>query len=94
MQRRVKNNLDFNISHYSHRLSKALGPHKVGENELQGPSYRFTAHPNQQVQSMATTDNFLITGTSGEIYGWDWKVVTSSKAKSKVAWMIQIPVNK
>lgn len=75
-------------------LSKALGPHKVEENELQGPSYRFTAHPNQQVQSMATTDNFLITGTSGEIYGWDWKVVTSSKAKSKVSWMIQIPVNK
>ncbi|XP_076674117.1 THO complex subunit 6 [Andrena cerasifolii] len=75
-------------------LSKALGPHKVEENELQGPSYRFTAHPNQQVQSMATMDNFLITGTSGKIYGWDWKVVTSSKAKSKVSWMILIPVNK
>ncbi|XP_076653572.1 THO complex subunit 6 [Halictus rubicundus] len=76
-------------------LSKALGPHKVEENELQGPTYQFTAHPNQQVMSMASTDAFLATGSSGEIYGWNWKMVTSSKApKIKVSWMVQLPVNK
>ncbi|XP_076756137.1 THO complex subunit 6 [Xylocopa sonorina] len=76
-------------------LSKALGPHKVEENELQGPNYHFAAHPNQHVESMVSTNNFLITGVSGEICGWDWKIVTSSKApKSKVSWTIQLPVNK
>ena len=76
-------------------LSKALGPRKAEENELQGPNYRFTAHPDQQVESMVSTDNFLVTGTSGEVCGWDWKIVTSSKApKSKVSWTVQMPVNK
>ncbi|XP_053987438.1 THO complex subunit 6 homolog [Hylaeus anthracinus] len=76
-------------------LSKALGPHKVDENELQGPNYHFTAHQSQQVQSMVSTDNFLVTGTCGEICGWSWKTVTSSKAqKNKASWTIQIPVNK
>ncbi|CAK9821973.1 THO complex subunit 6 homolog [Anthophora retusa] len=76
-------------------LSKALGPHKVEENELQGPNYHFTAHADQQVQSMVSTENFLVTGTSGEICGWDWKIITSSKApKSKVSWTIQLPVDK
>lgn len=76
-------------------LSKVLGPNKIEENELQGPNYRFTAHPDQQVACMLSTENFFITGTCGEIAGWDWKMVTSSKAlNSKVSWSIQIPTNK
>lgn len=44
---------------------------------------------------MISTDNFLVTGTSGEICGWDWKIITSSKnPKNKVSWTIQLPVNK
>lgn len=76
-------------------LSKALGPNKVEENELQGPNYRFPAHPDQHVASMVSTDNFLVTGTSGEISGWEWKTITSNKVpKSKVSWTVQIPANK
>ncbi|RLU15550.1 hypothetical protein DMN91_012544 [Ooceraea biroi] len=44
---------------------------------------------------MLSVENFLVTGTRGEISGWDWKMVTSSKApKTKVSWNIQIPANK
>ncbi|XP_066596839.1 THO complex subunit 6 homolog [Prorops nasuta] len=76
-------------------LSKVLGPHKNDDNELQGPSYKFTAYPDQYIESMLATENFLLIGTSGEISGWNWKTVTSSKApKSKVSWTIQIPVNR
>ncbi|XP_014602976.1 PREDICTED: THO complex subunit 6 homolog [Polistes canadensis] len=76
-------------------LTKVLTPHKIEENELQGPNYHLTAYPDQHIQSMVSTDNFLITGTVGEISGWDWKVVASSKAaKSKPSWVIQIPANK
>ncbi|XP_011175555.1 THO complex subunit 6 homolog [Solenopsis invicta] len=76
-------------------LSKVLGPNKVEENELQGPSYRFATHPDQEVSCMLSVENFLVTGTRGEISGWDWKAITTNKApKSKVSWNIQIPVNK
>lgn len=75
-------------------LPKALGPHKIDENDVLGPNYHFVPYPNQHVQSLVSTDNFLVTATSGEISGWDWKTVTSSKAsKSKVSWMIQLPSN-
>ncbi|EFN83862.1 THO complex subunit 6 homolog isoform X2 [Harpegnathos saltator] len=76
-------------------LPRALGPNKIEENELQGPTYRFAAHPDQQVACMLSTEDFFITGTCGEISGWDWKMVTSSKApNSKISWNIQIPTNK
>lgn len=76
-------------------LEKTLGPNQTLEDELLGPTYKFTAHSDQQVQSMVSTDNFLVTATTGEIVGWDWSVVTSNKAsKVKSSWTIQIPVDK
>lgn len=76
-------------------LSKVLGPNKIEENELQGPNYRFAAHPDQEVACMLSTENFLVTGTRGEICGWDWKTIASNKAsKNKTSWNIQIPANK
>lgn len=72
-----------------------MGPIQSDENELQGPTYKFTAHPDHHVQSMVCTENFLVTGSTGEISGWDWGVVTSSKApKIKMSWTVQIPVDK
>ncbi|XP_015596575.1 THO complex subunit 6 homolog [Cephus cinctus] len=76
-------------------LSKVLGPYQGEENNLRGPNYHFTAYPDQHVESIIATDNFLVTGTSGEISGWDWKIVTSNKApKMKASWTVQIPSNK
>ena len=77
------------------RLSKTLGPRQTDENDLQGPTYRFTAHPEQHVESMLETEHFLFTGTSGEISGWDWKAITSNKAsKAKVSWTINLPAKR
>ncbi|XP_058794626.1 THO complex subunit 6 homolog [Phymastichus coffea] len=76
-------------------LSVALGPWQTEDEELLGPTYQFRAHPDQQVQSMLTTNNFLVTGTCGEISGWCWKTATSSKCtKIKPSWTIQIPSKK
>lgn len=73
----------------------ALGPKQSEVNETTGPTYQFKAHNDQQVQSMLTIDNFLITGTCAEIAGWNWKVITSLKsAKAKPSWVIQIPAKK
>lgn len=76
-------------------LSTALGPRQTDDEEFLGPTYQFKAHPDQQVQSMLTTNNFLVTGTCGEIAGWDWKSATSSKSlKIKPSWVVQIPSKK
>ncbi|XP_001601192.2 THO complex subunit 6 homolog [Nasonia vitripennis] len=76
-------------------LSTALGPRQTDDEEFLGPTYQFKAHPDQQVQSMLTTNNFLVTGTCGEVAGWDWKSVTSSKSlKIKPSWVVQIPSKK
>ena len=77
-------------------LSKVLGPRsKDNDNELSGPTYTFCAHPEFHVQSMASTENFLLTGSMGEICGWDWKVILSDKAsKAKPTWTVQIPCDK
>lgn len=67
----------------------------MDENELQGPTYQFTAYPDQQVMSMVSTDTFLVTGTSGEVHGWNWKMIASGKAtKIKASWIVLLPVNK
>ncbi|XP_012251339.2 THO complex subunit 6 homolog [Athalia rosae] len=78
-----------------YELSKALGPYQDHETDPRGPNYRFTAYPDQQVHSIVATDKFLITGTVGEISGWDWNTVISNKvSKIKVSWSIQIPTVK
>ncbi|XP_043282650.1 THO complex subunit 6 [Venturia canescens] len=79
-----------------YNLPKVLGPRQMdNENELSGPTYSFSAHPDSQVESMVATDNFLVTGTTGEIAGWDWNIILSNKAsKVKASWIVQIPADK
>ncbi|XP_034951314.1 THO complex subunit 6 homolog [Chelonus insularis] len=89
----VAGNIYGDISVYD--LTKTLAPTQSDEDHVQGPTYKFTAYAEQHVQSMVSTDNFLVTGTAGEISGWDWNAVTSSKAsKIKASWIVQIPVGK
>ncbi|CAB0039864.1 unnamed protein product [Trichogramma brassicae] len=75
-------------------ISMVLGPRQDDSNELLKPIHQFKAYQDQQVQSMVTTENFLITGTCGEITGWDWKVVLSKSQKVKPSWTKQIPSKK
>jgi len=90
----VAGNIYGDISVYD--LSATLGPRQTDNDELRGPTYQFKAYPDhQQVQSILTTDDFLVTGACGEVVGWDWKTATSSKSsKIKRSWTIQIPSKK
>ncbi|KAK1134012.1 hypothetical protein K0M31_011797 [Melipona bicolor] len=74
-----------------YEIAKILRPLR-SENELRRPSYHIEAHPDSHVDSMVSTENFLVTGSIGEICGWDWKSVTTGKAeRSKVSWTIRVP---
>jgi len=42
---------------------------------------------------MVTAEKFLLIGMVGEITGWDWKTITTSK-NPKLAFNIQIPTAK
>lgn len=76
-------------------IPTVLGPHRNDEKIKPGPNSSFKGYQEQAVQSMVQTENFLVTGTCGEITGWDWKTITSSKpANIKPSWAIQIPHKK
>ncbi|XP_054258767.1 THO complex subunit 6 homolog [Macrosteles quadrilineatus] len=53
----------------------------------------FMAPRDEQICSLAKTDNFLIVGTVGEITGWDWSTIGQNK-HPKLSWTIQIPVTR
>ncbi|KAG8223955.1 hypothetical protein J437_LFUL003763, partial [Ladona fulva] len=55
------------------------------------PVQKFVINDGVQVCSMVSTKKWLITGTVGEISGWDWNSITSSP---KVSWTINIPSSK
>ncbi|XP_065346686.1 THO complex subunit 6 homolog [Cloeon dipterum] len=54
------------------------------------PTFRFCPCPDNQISSLATTDDFLIIGTVGEILGYDWDSILKQK-KPDMAWSIPIP---
>lgn len=51
------------------------------------PKYIHTLESGNQICSLTSTDKFLIIGTVNEIIGWEWKSLSSGKAK----WNIKIP---
>ncbi|XP_067010855.2 THO complex subunit 6 [Anabrus simplex] len=71
-------------------LQKILSPGEGFTSPLHRPEYHFKLNNESSVCSMVTTDKFLVTGTVGEIHGWEWKTITSNK-NPKLAWTIQIP---
>ncbi|GLH02264.1 hypothetical protein R5R35_002818 [Gryllus longicercus] len=74
-------------------LQKILSPGEAFTPPLRKAEYHFTVNKDVQICSMVTTEKFLVTGTVGEIQGWDWKTITSSK-NPKLCWSIQIPSSK
>lgn len=38
-----------------------------------------------------STENFLVCGTIGEIFGWNWTNIIPNKTSTKPAWNIQLP---
>ncbi|KAJ9595990.1 hypothetical protein L9F63_012811, partial [Diploptera punctata] len=74
-------------------LQKILSPGDGLTPSYRKAEYHFTVKEDVQICSMVTTDKFLLTGMVGEIIGWDWKSITSSKTR-KIAFSIQIPTAK
>lgn len=73
-------------------LQKILSPSEDVSPTFRKPEYHFLINKDVQICSMATTNKFLLTGTVGEINGWDWKSVTSSSGKApKPSWSLQLP---
>ncbi|KAL3270105.1 hypothetical protein HHI36_009163 [Cryptolaemus montrouzieri] len=58
--------------------------------EEQFPKYSFVIDPNIQINSLISTDTFLIVGTVGEIRAYLWKSIKTSKSVNCV-WSIDIP---
>jgi len=65
----------------------------TNERNLRNPVFCFTPCPENQISSLATTEDFLIIGTAGEILGYDWDSVLKQK-KPYLAWSLAIPPSK
>lgn len=73
-------------------LSKIIKPDTNSTQQERLPKNVFTID-DVQINSLITTDNFLIVGTEGHVYGYQWKVIKSMK-ECKPAWRFTIPSNR
>ncbi|RZC34507.1 THO complex subunit 6, partial [Asbolus verrucosus] len=71
-------------------LSKLINQETTITKEDQLPKNSFTIKEDVQINSLLTTKSFLIVGTVGQIFGYTWKNVKSSK-KPSCSWSIEIP---
>lgn len=58
--------------------------------EDQLPKNSFIVQPDVQINSLLTTEKHLVIGAFGEIYGYLWKAVKTSK-DPKPNWKIELP---
>jgi hypothetical protein len=63
------------------------------ERSLRSPVYCFKPCPDNQISSLATTEDYLIIGTAGEILGYDWDTILKQR-KPYLAWSISVPPSK
>lgn len=75
---------------FCYSLIKVINPDSHVVKKGQYLKNKFTVEEDVQINSLLTTDNYLIVGTTGEISGYTWKNVVSSK-DAKVAWKIDLP---
>lgn len=54
------------------------------------PKNTFEVQPDVQINSLLTTDNHLVVGAFGEIYGYLWKSVKTVK-DPKFSWKLELP---
>ncbi|XP_044271762.1 THO complex subunit 6 [Tribolium madens] len=74
-------------------LSKLTNQGSSITKEDQLPKNTFTIKEDVQINSLLTTKSFLVVGTVGEILGYAWKNVKTSK-KPSCSWSIEIPNSK
>lgn len=83
--------LSFNA--FSFSLYRLMNPESNLLKHDFSPKNTFTVQEDIQINSLLTSDHYLLVGVVGEIYGYDWSVVTSNK-DAKVSWKIELPNNR
>jgi len=81
------------LSNLHFSLQKILSPGDGLTPSCRKAEYHFSVKQDVQICSMVTAEKFLLIGMVGEITGWDWKTITTSK-NPKLAFSIQIPTAK
>ncbi|XP_059482964.1 THO complex subunit 6 homolog [Neocloeon triangulifer] len=75
-------------------IPKVIAPAEVpNERNLRTPVFGFTPCPDSQISSLATTEDFLVIGTVGEILGYEWDSVLKQR-KPELSWSLNIPPSK
>lgn len=74
-------------------MSKLINPDVKLSKDEQSPKCTFEVQPNMQINSLLSTDSFLIVGAVGEIRAYSWKAIKTSK-NVLCAWSIDIPNDK
>ncbi|XP_044754172.1 THO complex subunit 6 homolog [Coccinella septempunctata] len=74
-------------------LSKLINPDVKLSKDEQFPKCTFEVCPNMQINSLLSTETYLIVGAVGEIKAYLWKNIKTSKNVS-CAWSIDIPNDK
>lgn len=77
--------------HFIHlSLSKVINPESSLTKQDQLPENSFIVQENVQINSLLSTNKHLIVGGFGEIYGYLWKSIKTSK-DAKPSWKIELP---
>lgn len=71
-------------------LSRIVNPESNLTKDDQLPKNTFVVQPDVQINTLLTTEKFLVVGAFGEIYGYLWKAVKTSK-DPKPNWKIELP---
>lgn len=74
-------------------LRLLLNPEREVKDKKQRAQLLIVADENGQINSLASTDKFLIVGCTNQIIAYEWKPIQSLK-QPKVAWRLQIPAMK
>lgn len=89
---KFKNSIVLNL-HVFPSLRAILNAPEDGADVERKPSTTFCIPIAKAVNALASTDKFLIVGSVGHVFGYDWKAITAGKTP-KVAWSWDLPHNK
>ncbi|KAK4876173.1 hypothetical protein RN001_012595 [Aquatica leii] len=71
-------------------LYRFMNPNVNASSQNLSCSNSFTVQEDVQINSLLSTEHYLVVGVVGEIFGYDWKVVKNNK-DAKVSWKVELP---
>ncbi|XP_022915935.1 THO complex subunit 6 [Onthophagus taurus] len=74
-------------------IAKIIKPDLNASKQERAPKNTILVEEDIQINSLVTTTNFLIVGTRGYLYGYQWKAVKGTK-DAKPSWKYDLPILK